>query len=111
MHSLWVDCKNNALSAANCRTVRPYQAPGNSAALPNRYCFVLFQQQGPAKVDPTAPGFKFGSRYSVGQLLSDNPGMAGVAWNFVLVNGEGSSAKAKSRPGKKAKKLLRRRRR
>lgn len=53
VHSLWADCDGDSLESCK-QVVRPYKAPGNSAAAPNRYTYLLLQQAGPAKISPKA---------------------------------------------------------
>ena len=112
-HSVWSNCK--AASAPDQRTwitpsmsckgiLKPYQPPGNSGPVPNRYAFVLFEQ---AKADaivnvskafPGAPRkWKFGAHWDMARFLADNPGLTPAGYNFMLVRGDGSKAGTKAR--------------
>ena len=101
VHSLWADCDGNSLTSCK-KVVRPYRAPGNNAVAPNRYTYLLLRQDGPARIDEKAAGFRFGTRFSLARLKKDNPGLTPEAYNFMLVRGD---------QVKKAKKGLRRGRR
>lgn len=104
VHSMWVDCvsSNQGTLTSNCREVVKWRSPGNMATKHNRYTFILFKQAtSPAVVDTKAPGFKFGTRYSIAKLQRDNPGLTAIAYNFMLVNGTGQKKAAVKRKGRR----------
>lgn len=105
VHSMWVDCVSSPQGTLtpNCREVVKWKAPGNTAVKHNRYTFILFKQAttSPLVVDTKIdPGFKWTTQYSIAKLQRDNPGLTAVAYNLMLVNGDGKPTK-KARKGRR----------
>ena len=111
VHSLWTDCTTGRLDGCG-RTVVPWRRPGNTAAEPNRYTFLLFVHDAPLSLlsEPAVlatlekafndgndvllpytkeqqPLMSMLSDFSYARLLSDNVGMRAVSYTFMSVHG------------------------
>ena len=113
VHALWTRCKSTLDDCA--LPIKPYMAPGNFAAIANRYTFVLFQHAPQreqlmlfgraavrflsaaerAKLKGRSRQDKSGG-FSLARLLRENEGLQAVAYNFMNVRGRRTSSRVDS---------------